>query len=225
MRQRGFNPASRSSLLNNRRVSVSLARECNWKRGFSASCVGCLSERHGASRRCRRKRSAASAVPLTGHHFQQEWWRAEKGQARGLPYVTGQLAAESAAPATPTRSVNEEALLASTTSTGRDHARPARRCQTLTVTQTVTPPSLRISSDSSEQQRFPASQAELARPLQPIFRVERLSLRLRSNWTCRHPLLSVGRRSHASERQQNADPKRGPAISRSETRQNGLRVV
>ena len=34
-----------------------------------------MSERYGASRRCRRKRPAASAMPLTGHHFQQEWQR------------------------------------------------------------------------------------------------------------------------------------------------------
>ena len=48
--------------------------------GFELSfaiCVGCSNERHGASRRCRRKRPAASAMPLTGYYFQQDWRRTE----------------------------------------------------------------------------------------------------------------------------------------------------
>ena len=52
------------------------------KKGISAICVGCLSERHGASCRCRRKRPAASAMPPTEHHFQQEWRRAKKAKAK-----------------------------------------------------------------------------------------------------------------------------------------------
>ena len=39
------------------------------------------SERHGASRRSRRKQPAASAVPLTEHDFQHEWRRASFAKA------------------------------------------------------------------------------------------------------------------------------------------------